>query len=130
MKDYLQVHSFLSQYDEQVFHNSLKLHEVLFANLPAIIEQVDISAKCGETCIPAMHCLKGLQLLKVSGRRNQKQSKLHLQAAHEGSYCQRVNHLRFQYTYQLNLQQIRHHEFPLAQYIQINRQPVSQYFVP
>jgi hypothetical protein len=45
MTDDEKIRSFLSQYDEQVFNNSLELREVLFANLPSIIEQVDISAK-------------------------------------------------------------------------------------
>jgi hypothetical protein len=39
------VEAFLYSYDEQVFSNALKLREVLLANLPDIIEQVDISAK-------------------------------------------------------------------------------------
>src|SRR5688500_2253473 len=41
---------FLSQYDEQVLNNALKLREVLFDNLPGIIEQLDISAKMIAYC--------------------------------------------------------------------------------
>ena len=41
---------FLSNYDEQVFGNALKLREVLFANLPNIIEQIDIAAKMIAYC--------------------------------------------------------------------------------
>ena len=39
------VPAFLAQYDEQVFENAIKLREVLFANLPGIIEQVDLPAR-------------------------------------------------------------------------------------
>ena len=34
--------AFLSAYPEQVFSNALRLREILSANLPDIIEQVDI----------------------------------------------------------------------------------------
>ena len=44
------VESFLSQYDEQVFSSALKLRDVLLANLPDIIEQVDIPAKMIAYC--------------------------------------------------------------------------------
>ena len=50
------VDAFLSKYDEQVFSNALKLRKVLFANLPDIIEQIDLPAKMiaycyGQTCV-------------------------------------------------------------------------------
>jgi hypothetical protein len=44
------INLFLSQYDEQVFGKALKLREVLFANLPGIIEQIDIPAKMIAYC--------------------------------------------------------------------------------
>jgi hypothetical protein len=50
MKEDKKVNSFLSQYDEQVFSKALKLREVLFANLPDIIEQIDITAKMIAYC--------------------------------------------------------------------------------
>ena len=40
-----QINVFLSQYDERVFTKALKLREIIFANLPDIIEQIDIPAK-------------------------------------------------------------------------------------
>src|SRR5689334_14019930 len=40
-----QIDAFLSQYDEQVFANALKLREILLKNLPEIIEQIDLPAK-------------------------------------------------------------------------------------
>lgn len=42
--------NFLSQYSDPVFTNALKLREVLFVNLPGIIEQVDIPAKMIAYC--------------------------------------------------------------------------------
>ena len=36
---------FLAQYNEQVFDNAQKLRDVIFENLPGIIEQTDIAAK-------------------------------------------------------------------------------------
>jgi hypothetical protein len=45
MKEDREIKFFLSQYDEQILRNALKLREVLFANLPGIIEQIDLSAK-------------------------------------------------------------------------------------
>lgn len=39
------IDTFLSQYDEQVFTKALKLREIIFANLPGIIEQLDIPAR-------------------------------------------------------------------------------------
>ena len=45
-----QIDEFLSQYDEQVFTNALKLRKILFANLPGIIEQTDLPAKMIAYC--------------------------------------------------------------------------------
>ena len=45
-----QIDEFLSQYDEQVFVNALKLRKILFANLPDIIEQIDIPARMIAYC--------------------------------------------------------------------------------
>jgi len=39
------VKDFLSQYDGLVYNNALKLRELLFANLPDIIEQIDLPAR-------------------------------------------------------------------------------------
>ncbi len=50
MKENKEINLFLSQYDEQVFGKALKLREVLFANLPDIIEQIDIPAKMIAYC--------------------------------------------------------------------------------
>ena len=50
MKANKEINLFLSQYDEQVFEKTLKLREVLFANLPGIIEQIDIPAKMIAYC--------------------------------------------------------------------------------
>ena len=44
------IDAFLSQYDEHVFTNALKLREVLLANLPGIIEQIDIPARMIAYC--------------------------------------------------------------------------------
>ncbi len=44
------VEAFLSQYDEKVYANALKLREVLFSILPDIIEQLDISARMVAYC--------------------------------------------------------------------------------
>jgi len=41
---------FLSQYNEQVVDNALKLRELLFANLPDVIEQIDNPAKMIAYC--------------------------------------------------------------------------------
>ncbi len=38
------------QYDEQVYINVLKLREILFTNLPRIIEQIDIPARMIAYC--------------------------------------------------------------------------------
>ena len=45
-----QIDTFLSQYDEQVFVNALKLRKILFANLPDIVEQIDIPARMIAYC--------------------------------------------------------------------------------
>jgi len=50
MKTDNNIDNFLSQYNEQLFTNALKLREVLLANLPGIIEQVDIPAKMIAYC--------------------------------------------------------------------------------
>ena len=50
MKANNEINLFLSQYDEQVFGNALKLREVLFATLPDIIEQIDIPARMIAYC--------------------------------------------------------------------------------
>jgi hypothetical protein len=44
------VDAFLSQYDQQVFTNALSLREVLFANLPGVIELIDFPAKMIAYC--------------------------------------------------------------------------------
>ena len=44
------INEFLSGYNEETFANALKLREVLFANLPNIIEQPDIPAKMIAYC--------------------------------------------------------------------------------
>ena len=44
------IDEFLSNYSEEVFTNTLKLREVLFANLPNVIEQIDIPAKMIAYC--------------------------------------------------------------------------------
>ena len=44
------VDDFLSQYDEQVFRNAITLRNVIIANLPNIIEQVDIPARMIAYC--------------------------------------------------------------------------------
>ncbi|MBK9721276.1 MAG: hypothetical protein IPO78_06610 [Saprospiraceae bacterium] len=41
---------FLSQYEEQVFRNSMMLRKGLFVNLPDIIEQIDIPARMIAYC--------------------------------------------------------------------------------
>jgi hypothetical protein len=50
MKEEERVTAFLSQYDKQVAGNALKLREILFANLPGIIEQIDVPAKMIAYC--------------------------------------------------------------------------------
>ena len=50
MKEEEQINAFLSRYDEQVAVNALKLREILFANLPGIIEQIDVPAKMIAYC--------------------------------------------------------------------------------
>jgi len=44
METTIKAEAFLSQYDEQVFRNAVMLRKTLFANLPDIIEQIDIPA--------------------------------------------------------------------------------------
>ena len=44
------ANSFLSQYDEQVFDHAIKLREIILANLPGIIEQVDLPARMVAYC--------------------------------------------------------------------------------
>src|ERR1043165_1477369 len=44
------IDEFLSSYSEEVFTNAIKLREVLFANLPNIIEQIDLPAKMIAYC--------------------------------------------------------------------------------
>ena len=41
---------FLSQYDGHIFANAMELRVILFANLPGIIEQIDIPAKMIAYC--------------------------------------------------------------------------------
>ena len=50
MKANKEIDLFLSQYDEKVFETTLILREVLFANLPDIVEQIDIPAKMIAYC--------------------------------------------------------------------------------
>jgi hypothetical protein len=45
MKIDKRIDEFLSNYDEEVFTNALKLRDVLLVNLSAIIEQIDFPAK-------------------------------------------------------------------------------------
>ncbi|MDR2084393.1 MAG: DUF1801 domain-containing protein [Bacteroidales bacterium] len=42
--------SFLSQYDEQVIDNVLQLRDIVLANLPNVIEQIDLPAKMVAYC--------------------------------------------------------------------------------
>ncbi len=44
------VDDFLSQYDEHIFKNAIALRNVIIANLPNIIEQVDIPARMIAYC--------------------------------------------------------------------------------
>lgn len=39
------IENFLTNYDEQIVKNVIKLRELLFANLPDIIEQLDLPAR-------------------------------------------------------------------------------------
>ncbi len=50
MNEEKSVAIFLSQYDDKVYSNALILREILFANLPGIIEQTDISARMIAYC--------------------------------------------------------------------------------
>ncbi len=44
------IHTFLSQYNEQVCIHALMLRKILLENLPGIVEQVDIPAKMIAYC--------------------------------------------------------------------------------
>lgn len=44
------IDGFLSKYDEQVFRNAMTLRDVIFENLPGIMEQIDIPAKMIAYC--------------------------------------------------------------------------------
>lgn len=44
------INDFLSNYSEEVFTNTLRLREVLLADLPEIIEQLDLPAKMIAYC--------------------------------------------------------------------------------
>jgi hypothetical protein len=44
------IHEFLSQYNEEVSSNALKLRKVLLENLPDIIEQIDVPARMIAYC--------------------------------------------------------------------------------
>lgn len=45
-----EIEMFLSQYDAEVYKNALALREIIFANLPNIIEQIDESANMIAYC--------------------------------------------------------------------------------
>jgi hypothetical protein len=45
-----QMEAFLSQCDEQILSRALKIRKMLLANLPSIIEQIDIPAKMIAYC--------------------------------------------------------------------------------
>ena len=70
------LNAFLSQYDEQVYDNALKLREILLENLPDVIEQLDLPARmvayCYEQKYIEMICIiipskKGLKLAFYKG---------------------------------------------------------------
>jgi len=46
----IEINEFLSKYNEEVFINALTLRELLLANLPNIIEQIDSPAKMIAYC--------------------------------------------------------------------------------
>ncbi len=50
MKTNTKIDEFLSNYDDQVWHNALKLRKILILNLPGIIEQVDLPARMIAYC--------------------------------------------------------------------------------
>jgi hypothetical protein len=50
METNIKIDAFLAQYDETVFRNALTLREILFKNLPNIIEQIDLPAKMIAYC--------------------------------------------------------------------------------
>ena len=45
-----EIEMFLSQYDAEVYKNALVLREIIFANLPNIIEQIDAPANMIPYC--------------------------------------------------------------------------------
>ena len=45
-----EVNTFLSQYDDQVYDNAIKLREIVLANLPEIIELIDLPARMIAYC--------------------------------------------------------------------------------
>jgi hypothetical protein len=50
MHEEKKINEFLSKYDDEVFINATHLREVLFENLPDIVEQLDTSAKLIAYC--------------------------------------------------------------------------------
>ena len=44
------IDNFLSAYSEEIFSRALKLRKMILANLPAITEQIDVSAKMIAYC--------------------------------------------------------------------------------
>ena len=50
MRQDKKVDEFLSSYSEEVFTTALKVRELLLANLPGIIEQIDLPAKMIAYC--------------------------------------------------------------------------------
>jgi len=44
------IETFLSNYNEQVYTNAIKLREIILANLPGVIEQLDLHAKMIAYC--------------------------------------------------------------------------------
>lgn len=50
MKEDIKIDTFLSNYDDKIFSNALKLRKVIIDNLPNIIEQIDIPAKMIAYC--------------------------------------------------------------------------------
>jgi len=70
------INAYLSKYDEKVRDHGLKLREILHANLPGIIEQIDLPAKMiaygyGQKYIEMICCIlpskKGLKLAFYKG---------------------------------------------------------------
>lgn len=50
MEENNKLDAFLSQYDDQVFTNALKLRKILLENFPEIKEQIDLPAKMIAYC--------------------------------------------------------------------------------